>query len=112
MVAKSNTSLTELRYTHHTTHNEATKHITELNKKITDLGRIIIKLKEHLYRHIQQSNESINTLLNHITNIYTREQPTTTPDFHISPVFDDNIYINDPIPTQTTSIETQREQND
>ena len=55
MVAKS--SLTELRHAHHTTHNETTKHITELKKKITDLGRIIIHLKEHLYRHIQQSND-------------------------------------------------------
>ena len=65
IVAKSNTSITELRNTPHATHNETSNQISQLNNKINDLRKIIIKLKENLNRHIQQSNENINALLTH-----------------------------------------------
>ena len=53
IVAKSNTSLAELRNIHHATHNETSNQISQLNNKINDLGKVIIKPKENLNRHIE-----------------------------------------------------------
>ena len=108
IVAKSNTSLTELRDTHHATHNETLNQISQLNNKINDLGKIIIKLKEHLNRHIEQSNENNNAFLTHIINTTTQKQPIPPTDFNMSQDVNDEVFMQDLIHTQNTITATKR----